>query len=114
MRAIAEPGRLAAADETQSVLDRLLSLGNEVGLLAEEYASYTRRQLGNLTQVLGRRVLARTTPTVRSASIDGLTLSGERRERTCPASGADRRSEVRGDHLMALAFAGILLPGGAL
>ncbi|HTN84325.1 MAG TPA: glycoside hydrolase family 15 protein, partial [Sorangium sp.] len=40
-------GRL---DEAEALLDRLVSLGNDVGLLAEEYSPELRRQLGNFPQ----------------------------------------------------------------
>lgn len=40
-------GRLA---EARTLFERLLSLRNDVGLLAEEYEPRTRRQLGNFPQ----------------------------------------------------------------
>ena len=40
-------GRL---DEAQALLERLMSLRNELGLLAEEYHPTLRRQLGNYPQ----------------------------------------------------------------
>ncbi|MFD4337834.1 glycoside hydrolase family 15 protein [Streptomyces anulatus] len=42
--------RIGRADEAQAVLDHLLSLRNDVGLLAEEYDPHARRQLGNVPQ----------------------------------------------------------------
>ena len=40
-------GRL---DEAEALLERLVSLGNHVGRLAEEYSPELRRQLGNFPQ----------------------------------------------------------------
>ena len=40
-------GRL---DEAQALLERLMSLRNELGLMAEEYHPTLRRQLGNYPQ----------------------------------------------------------------
>ncbi|WP_329612614.1 hypothetical protein OG244_04290 [Streptomyces brevispora] len=96
MSTLVEPGRLGAAealariaraDEAQSGFDRLLSLRNEVGFVAQEHAPYTRRQLGNLARAFCCRALVRTALTIGSASADA--------------------------HLIALAFAQILLPGCA-
>jgi GH15 family glucan-1,4-alpha-glucosidase len=38
------------ADEAQTLFERLLSLRNDVGLLAEEYDPRSGRQLGNFPQ----------------------------------------------------------------
>ncbi|XXR36078.1 glycoside hydrolase family 15 protein [Sorangium sp. So ce375] len=50
-------GRL---DEAEALLDRLVSLGNDVGLLAEEYSPELRRQLGNFPQAFSHIGLVNT------------------------------------------------------
>lgn len=50
-------GRL---DEARALFERLLALGNDVGLLAEEYDPRERRQLGNFPQALSHMSLVGT------------------------------------------------------
>jgi GH15 family glucan-1,4-alpha-glucosidase len=42
------------------MLDRLLSLANDLGLLSEEYDTRARRQVGNFPQAFSHLVLVRT------------------------------------------------------
>jgi GH15 family glucan-1,4-alpha-glucosidase len=46
--------------EARALFERLLALRNDVGLLAEEYAPRTRRQLGNFPQALSHLALTNT------------------------------------------------------
>ncbi len=41
---------IGRSDEARALFERLLSLRNDVGLLAEEYDPVSRRQLGNFPQ----------------------------------------------------------------
>jgi GH15 family glucan-1,4-alpha-glucosidase len=47
-------------DEAQRLFERLLSLRNDVGLLAEEYEPSTGRQLGNFPQAFSHLALINT------------------------------------------------------
>jgi GH15 family glucan-1,4-alpha-glucosidase len=47
-------------EEARALFERLLSLRNDVGLLAEEYDPRTRRQLGNFPQALSHLALINT------------------------------------------------------
>ena len=47
-------------DEARELFERLLSLRNDVGLLAEEYDSSTKRQLGNFPQAFSHLALINT------------------------------------------------------
>jgi GH15 family glucan-1,4-alpha-glucosidase len=44
-------------DEAHALFERLLSLQNDVGLLAEEYDPRTRQQLGNFPQAFSHLAL---------------------------------------------------------
>jgi len=46
--------------EARALFERLLSLRNDVGLLAEEYDPYARRQVGNYPQAFSHIALIRT------------------------------------------------------
>ncbi len=47
-------------DEAREIYDRLLSLRNDVGLLAEEYDPAAKRQLGNFPQAFSHVCLVNT------------------------------------------------------
>ena len=55
-------------DEAEALFVRLLSLRNDVGLLAEQYDVSTRRQLGNFPQALSHLALINTAHNLLSAS----------------------------------------------
>jgi GH15 family glucan-1,4-alpha-glucosidase len=79
-------GRRAAGE---ALLDRLVALCNDVGLLAEEYDPRTRRMLGNFPQALTHMALVNTArlasmPTHTAARA---TRQGER-PTTAPAAAA--------------------------
>ena len=57
-------GRL---DEARALLDRLLALRNDVGLLAEEYDPDVARQLGNVPQAFSHVALILTTGIISGA-----------------------------------------------
>jgi GH15 family glucan-1,4-alpha-glucosidase len=48
---------LGRYDEARELFERLLALRNDVGLLAEEYDPYDRRQLGNFPQAFSHLAL---------------------------------------------------------
>ncbi len=58
-------GRL---EEARALFERLLALRNDVGLLAEEYDPYDRRQLGNFPQALSHLALINTAHNLASAT----------------------------------------------
>src|SRR6185369_17888695 len=51
---------LGRRQEAEALLDRLLALRNDVGLLAEEYAPSLGRQLGNFPQAFSHIALINT------------------------------------------------------
>ena len=55
-------------DEAQALFERLLSLRNDVGLLAEEYDPSSGRQLGNFPQALSHLALVNTARNLLSAA----------------------------------------------
>ena len=55
-------------DEAQALFERLLSLRNDVGLLAEEYDPSSQRQLGNFPQALSHLALVNTARNLLSAA----------------------------------------------
>ena len=55
-------------DEAQALFERLLSLRNDVGLLAEEYDPSGQRQLGNFPQALSHLALVNTARNLLSAA----------------------------------------------
>jgi len=58
---------LGRYDEARALFERLLSLRNEVGLLAEQYDASTKRQLGNFPQALSHLALVNTAHNLLSA-----------------------------------------------
>jgi GH15 family glucan-1,4-alpha-glucosidase len=46
--------------EAEALFDRLLALGNDVGLFAEEYDPHARRMMGNFPQALTHMALVNT------------------------------------------------------
>ncbi|WP_158814164.1 glycoside hydrolase family 15 protein [Methylocapsa sp. S129] len=80
-------------DEARALFERLLSLRNDVGLLAEQYDASGKRQLGNFPQALSHLALINTAHNLvsasgpahqRSAGSEGETTS------TLPLADADR------------------------
>jgi GH15 family glucan-1,4-alpha-glucosidase len=55
-------------EEAQSLFERLLSLANDVGLLAEEYEPISRRQLGNFPQAFSHVSLINTARNLTNAA----------------------------------------------
>ena len=55
-----QPGIQGRRDEAREIYDRLLSLRNDVGLLAEEYDPAAKRQLGNFPQAFSHVCLVNT------------------------------------------------------
>jgi GH15 family glucan-1,4-alpha-glucosidase len=51
---------LGRADEARELFEHLLSLRNDVGLLAEEYDTAARRQVGNFPQAFSHLALVDT------------------------------------------------------
>lgn len=51
---------LGREDEARALFERLLALGNDVGLLAEEYDTDTKRQVGNFPQAFTHVMLINT------------------------------------------------------
>ncbi len=58
---------LGRLDDAQALFERLLSLRNDVGLLAEEYDPVARRQLGNFPQAFSHLALINTARNLLSA-----------------------------------------------
>ena len=67
-------------DEARALLERLLALRNDVGLLAEEYDPRTRRLLGNFPQALTHVALINTASSCNAA--DGTPTEGTSRHRS--------------------------------
>jgi GH15 family glucan-1,4-alpha-glucosidase len=55
-------------DEARELFNRLLSLRNDVGLLAEEYDASAERQLGNFPQAFSHLALINTAHNLTSAN----------------------------------------------
>ena len=55
-------------DEARALFERLLSLRNDVGLLAEQYDASDKRQLGNFPQALSHLALINTAHNLASAA----------------------------------------------
>ena len=51
---------LGRADDARRLFERLLSLRNDVGLLAEEYDTGSKRQVGNFPQAFSHLALVNT------------------------------------------------------
>ncbi len=65
-------GRLA---EARALMDRLVGLANDVGLLSEEYAIHARRQAGNVPQAFSHLALVRAADALTAAVARGGTAS---------------------------------------
>jgi GH15 family glucan-1,4-alpha-glucosidase len=61
----ARSGRLS---EARTLMDRLVGLCNDVGLLSEEYAIHSRRQAGNVPQAFSHLALVRAADAVAAAA----------------------------------------------
>jgi GH15 family glucan-1,4-alpha-glucosidase len=70
-------------EEARALFERLLSLRNELGLLAEEYDPAQRRQLGNYPQAFTHVALVNTAMNLSRA--EGPTPSEQRRPEEQPA-----------------------------
>jgi len=68
--------------EARKIMDRLLSLRNDVGLLAEEYDVKTGRQVGNFPQALSHIQLISTAVTLAAAAGEDMTSPSEQRATT--------------------------------
>jgi GH15 family glucan-1,4-alpha-glucosidase len=67
-------------DEARELFERLLSLRNDVGLLAEEYDPLEKRQLGNFPQAFSHLSLVNTAHNI-SAHTEGKAGPGLRTRR---------------------------------
>jgi hypothetical protein len=72
--------------EARALFERLLSLRNDVGLLAEEYDSRARRQVGNFPQAFSHVTLIRTALNLHEAGL------ARRRDPDTPAASTSTRS----------------------
>ena len=59
---------LGRTDQARALFERLLSVSNDVGLLAEEYDPRTRRQMGNFPQAFSHVALINTARNLTSPS----------------------------------------------
>src|SRR3984893_704977 len=73
--------------EGEALFERLLSLSNDVGLFAEEYAPHAKRMLGNFPQALTHMALVNTARLV-SMSEHEARDAGKRGERPCAVAAA--------------------------
>ena len=71
---------LGRVDEARELFDRLLSLTNDVGLLAEEYDPRSKRQVGNFPQALSHIALINA-----AFEFNRLSSPGEQRAQSSPA-----------------------------
>jgi GH15 family glucan-1,4-alpha-glucosidase len=58
-------------DEARALFERLLSLRNDVGLLAEEYDASAKRQLGNFPQAFSHLALINTARHLMGKTVPG-------------------------------------------
>jgi GH15 family glucan-1,4-alpha-glucosidase len=72
--------------EARALFERLLSLRNDVGLLAEEYDSRARRRVGNFPQAFSHVTLIRTALNLHEAGL------ARRRDPDTPAASTSTRS----------------------
>jgi GH15 family glucan-1,4-alpha-glucosidase len=72
--------------EARALFERLLSLRNDVGLLAEEYDPRARRQVGNFPQAFSHLALVRTALNLHELG------SAQRREPESPPLATSMRS----------------------
>jgi GH15 family glucan-1,4-alpha-glucosidase len=77
-------------DEAQALFERLLALGNDVGLFAEEYDPRAKRMLGNFPQALTHMSLVNT---ARLLSIPEKTAQRASARGERPAAHAGPRTE---------------------
>jgi GH15 family glucan-1,4-alpha-glucosidase len=75
--------------DARALFERLLSLRNDVGLLAEEYDPHARRQVGNFPQAFSHLALIETALSLRKA------VSAQRREPETPPLATSMRSVLR-------------------
>jgi GH15 family glucan-1,4-alpha-glucosidase len=68
---------LGRHDDATTLLDRLLALRNDVGLLAEEYAPALGRQLGNFPQAFSHIALINTVHNISRAEKPAMQRSGQ-------------------------------------
>lgn len=67
---------LGRRQEATALLERLVSLTNDVGLLAEEYDPLARRQLGNFPQAFSHLALVNTALNLDGPNLDGPNTAG--------------------------------------
>ena len=82
---------LGRDDDAKRMFDRLLSLRNDVGLLAEEYDPKEQRQLGNFPQALSHIALI-------NAAFEFMRASspGQQRAQSSPALSKDKGADQNG------------------
>jgi GH15 family glucan-1,4-alpha-glucosidase len=80
-------------DEARSLFEHLLSLRNDVGLLAEEYDAKEHRQLGNFPQAFSHLALVNS---AHNLSIGTETRPAHDRSRTDSVAGKAKRKRLRG------------------
>ena len=71
---------LGRRQEAEALFERLLSLGNDVGLFAEEYEPRAQRMLGNFPQALTHMALVNTARllSMPEHEVQGAAARGER------------------------------------
>jgi GH15 family glucan-1,4-alpha-glucosidase len=80
-------------DEARSLFEHLLSLRNDVGLLAEEYDAKEQRQLGNFPQAFSHLALVNSAYNL-SAGTE--TRPAHDRSQTHSVAGKTKRKRLRG------------------
>ncbi|HEX6841865.1 MAG TPA: glycoside hydrolase family 15 protein [Stellaceae bacterium] len=76
---------LGRYDDAERLFKRLLALGNDVGLLAEEYDPRTRRQVGNFPQAFSHITLATSACNLAHAAKPAQQRAGQRAPEPAPA-----------------------------
>jgi GH15 family glucan-1,4-alpha-glucosidase len=82
------------ADEARDVLERLLAIRNDLGLLAEEYDVHAKRQVGNFPQAFSHIGLINTALNLTRANAPAV----QRADRAAPVVAAPPRPPVAGTH----------------